>query len=590
MNEVEHDLRQLFERKAGSVGGVAPKLPETVRKRGRRRQLGTALLSGAVAIALVAGSIGVLRALDPAQDRHPTPADDPWTGYEVFERTAVVHAFTITSPSDWYLVDQWRWARPIAADLPEEERVTPVLMLSNTDRGLTSSPCFDPAAAVGADEAVLTIAADDAYWWEHRGQADALPQAPAPYGAGGFERAGPCGAGTYVPFATEDLPFVAHFVFGDDVSIADRQTLIDAFETLSARAVIDTTPIGTRRDHPSGAYVISGGENAAGPWTLELRPSEGSDPRSNVVLEAVHAEGGRVGLGDFFLTDDNAVEQAGGDPVFGAVVKDANAVELHLEDGTPPIPAQLVPLPPSLPFDFDLFFASNDADVQATAVAVGMPGSSPPRPDHRFEELLTVHGRLESALHRLWAELAFIDELEGEIRAAQRDLDTLTNEIGTGGPTEEQADQVATYSRLITRFTKSMSERVAATAEFRARIENLREVRDGLVGEVDPAQFPLSVTVTCTGDGEGGTLVSGPAILAREDGVHINVVNAIQGERVFLDVGTSEAPIEVADGSSAEVVLDRNVPGTLEVSCTYETPPQTWQRPTHPLTVFDVRI
>ena len=30
MNDVERDLRELFERKAGSVGGVAPRLPERV--------------------------------------------------------------------------------------------------------------------------------------------------------------------------------------------------------------------------------------------------------------------------------------------------------------------------------------------------------------------------------------------------------------------------------------------------------------------------------------------------------------------------------------------------------------------------------
>ena len=73
---------------------------------------------------------------------------------------------------------------------------------------------------------------------------------------------------------------------------------------------------------------------------------------------------------------DVTIEQAGGDPVFGAVVKEANGVELRLEEGTPPISAQVVPLPPSMPFDFDLFFASNDADVQAPAVAIGPDGEA----------------------------------------------------------------------------------------------------------------------------------------------------------------------------------------------------------------------
>ena len=39
MNDVEHDLRELLDRKAGSVGTVAPRLPDGVRARSRRRQL-----------------------------------------------------------------------------------------------------------------------------------------------------------------------------------------------------------------------------------------------------------------------------------------------------------------------------------------------------------------------------------------------------------------------------------------------------------------------------------------------------------------------------------------------------------------------
>ena len=50
-------------------------------------------------------------------------------------------------------------------------------------------------------------------------------------------------------------------------------------------------------------------------------------------------------------------------------------MELRLEEGTPPIPATIVPLPPSMPFDFDLFFASNDADMQATAIALDARGA-----------------------------------------------------------------------------------------------------------------------------------------------------------------------------------------------------------------------
>ena len=375
MNDVERELRELFDRKAGSVGTVAPRLPEPVRGRGRRRQLGTATLGALTVVAVGLVSFAGLRAIDDQRDRGPVVVDDPWSGYEVFERTAAVHALTITSPSDWYLVDQWRWSRPIAAEVPKEERVTPVLMLSNMDRGLTTSPCFDPTFSVGPAEAVMTVAVDDAYFWKHGGQADALPQAPALFGTGRIEDRGPCGAGIYVPFAAEDLPFVAHFLFGEDVPEHDRATLIRSLETMTAQAVIDPTPTGTRLDHPTGGYVIAGGENAAGPWTLELRPQTDPGYIANVQLELTTTEGPGVAVGGpFTVSDDRPIEQAGGDPVFGAVVREADGVELHLEEGTPPMPAQLVPLPPSMPFDFDLFYASNDGDVAATAIALDPDG------------------------------------------------------------------------------------------------------------------------------------------------------------------------------------------------------------------------
>jgi hypothetical protein len=395
MNDVEHDLRELFDRKASSVGGVAPRLPEHVRKRSRRRQLGTVIAGGLTAFAVLAGSVGLLRAIETDRDRQSTPADDPWAGYEVFARTAALQAFTITSPSDWYLVDQWSWSRPIAADMPRDERITPVLMLSNTDRGLMSSPCFDPAFAVGSEEAVMTIAADDAYSWEHRGQADALPQAPTRLDSGEFRDDGPCGSGTYLRFATEDHAFVAHLLFGDGVSEEDRTTLVQAFESMSARAAIDPTPIGTRRDHPTGAYVIAGGENAAGTWTLELRPQTNPGYLANVQLELETAEGtGTIAGGPFTVSEDRPIEQAGGDPVFGAVVKEADAVALRIEGGTPPIPAQLVPLPPSMPFGFDLFFASNDADVAPNAVPLGI--DDPDVPTQGSSSLPTVAAEPET--------------------------------------------------------------------------------------------------------------------------------------------------------------------------------------------------
>jgi hypothetical protein len=408
MNDVEHDLRELFDQKASSVGGVAPRLPEQVRKRSRRRELGTAFVGGLTALALVVGSVAVVRSVDLGGDDR-TAVDDPWAGYQVFERTATIGTFTITSPSDWYLVNQWPWASRTSSRLREareraseacpdeptrEERracrqalpqgepgdgwVAPIAMLSLQDQGLTTSPCFDPSFRVGAEDAVMTLALDRVYMIANFGAGD-LPRWPVPVAeAASYDRPS-CGPGTYVPFGAGDIPYVAHFAFGDAVSDEERQALVDTFESMT---VDESADFFMEEPDPSdsGAYVIAGGENAAGPWTLELRPQTEPGYVTNVELELSTAEGSGVRAGGpFTVGRDRPIEQAGGDPVFGAVVKEAEAVELRLEEGTPPIPAQIVPLPPGMPFDFDLFFASNDADVQAIAVALG--GEGTPLPD-----------------------------------------------------------------------------------------------------------------------------------------------------------------------------------------------------------------
>jgi hypothetical protein len=383
MNDLEHDLRELFDRKASSVGGVEPRLPEGVRRRSRRRQLGTALVSAASVIALVVGSVGILRAIDPGSDRGSMPVEDPWAGYDVFERTATIGNFTITSPSDWYLVNQW-WigagtitsfaggtetceidvegtedcetvvSRPSSVPVPEG---LPLLQLSNIDLGLGMPRCGD---RLTDEEAVLYVALDDPM-----ASRETHPAWPSTL----EERtSGPCGPGLYSSFSVGATSFIAWVGFGAEASSEDRAELLAAFDRMevSDGALRPPQTVGP-------AYVIAGGENAAGPWRLELQPSRGDGPNADVELHLQGSEGEGPSA-DSFTVPKIPIEAVGGDPMFGAVTKEASGVELRLEAGTPPIPATIVPLPPSMPFEFDLFFASNDADVQADAVAIGPAG------------------------------------------------------------------------------------------------------------------------------------------------------------------------------------------------------------------------
>jgi hypothetical protein len=349
MNDVEHDLRELFDRKASSVGGVAPRLPERVRQRSRRRELGTAVVSGLTALAVVVGTVGVIRAVDTGGDRQPTPADDPWAGYKVFERTATVGNFTITIESDWYLV------RPATEGLCGGEEPCEALQLSNFDPGLDQSVCDQPLPPDGVAMVVASAL-------------DLNPRnVPAwPTIIEDPNTVGRCGEGRYFHFLDEGnrYPYTAWLGQGPAAQDRELTRLRRSFQDMR----IEPTALAAMG---RAAYVIAGGKNAAGPWRLELTPSTSDGSSANVELTVVSPEGG-AGAGDFTVPTRTPIEQAGGDPVFGAVTKEAAGVELRLEDGTPPIPAQIFPLPPSMPFGFDLFFASNDGDVQATAVALGL--------------------------------------------------------------------------------------------------------------------------------------------------------------------------------------------------------------------------
>lgn len=392
MNDVERELRELLERKAGSVGGVAPRLPEAVRKRGRRRQASTAMIGAFTVAAVALVSFAGLRSIDRVDGDGRVPVDDPWAGYEVFERTATIETITITTSSDWYLVNQW-WigagtitsfggstsACEIGPQGQEEDCKTvesspvpvpvpqglPVFQLSNIDLGLGMPRCGEPLTE---GEAVLYVAVDN----DVPGSAESPPPWPTSLQD---QASGPCGAGMYASFSAGSVAYLAWAGFGEGVSDGDRDELLAAFDAMRLSEE-SFQPPKTR----GPAYVIAGGENAAGPWRLELRPSTSEGPNTNVDLHLIGAEGTGTGVGDFTVPDATPIEQAGGDPTFGAVTKEATGVELRLEEGTPPIPATLVPLPRTLAYPFDLFFGSNPSDVPATAVALGVPEPQQPTP------------------------------------------------------------------------------------------------------------------------------------------------------------------------------------------------------------------
>ena len=402
--DIERELRELFREKAGGAptgtfdtSGAAP---QEILRRGRRRQLGTVLGSAAIVLVLIVGSVAGLNAVLRGEE-------DPFrTGdYDVFERTATIEAFTVTSPSDWYLVNEWPLSMQMAvtsgsaseectAAAPGAGQPSPVctssepsvqveplpyglpmFQLSNVDMGLDAVSCGQdlPTGAavlyVGLDFERAIFGAKD----------PSIGQWPVglrePQAAGG-----PCGTGRYATFSVNGEPFFAWVGFGDDVTDADRSTVLAAYGSL---AVDDGwEPIPPNAVTP--AYVIAGGsEGADGQWRLELRPDADA-------VELSLEDGPAPTL---LLTDGSGAPLmwTGTDPVFGVVTKEATGVEFRpgTENvdyalGGSPVPGTILPVPPSLgSFDFDLFFIDppqgyGELGGNVIALGVQMPSAEPP--------------------------------------------------------------------------------------------------------------------------------------------------------------------------------------------------------------------
>jgi hypothetical protein len=401
--DMENELRDLLREKAGEAPLATPSTPaaapQRVLRRGRLHQVGTVLGSAALVLALLVGSVAGLSAL-LRSDEDPLRTGET---YEVFERTATIEAFTVTSPSDWYLVNEWPSSMQTAATTSEgttdctlladgetefclqidgsadpipQPYGLPMFQLSNEDIGLQFIACGED---LPADMAVLYVALD--YERAIEGIADPTvtpwpAQLREPGAAGGT-----CGAGRYTTFSVNGEPFFAWVGLGDEVTAADRSTVLTAFESM----VVDDSWEPAQPDQVTPAYVIAGGVSEAGDdWRLELRPSA-----RNVEMTLMGATpwGAQPDFAvpetpiEWCCTDEGLIEVT-----FGAVSKDATGVELRTIDGVV-LPGVVVPLPPSLPHDFDLFFIEGTEGLLGELVTLGSEGqpTEPPVAEPRSE-------------------------------------------------------------------------------------------------------------------------------------------------------------------------------------------------------------
>jgi hypothetical protein len=233
-----------------------------------------------------------------------------------------------------------------------------MLQLSNADLGLTANAC---ERGLSADTAVLYVALDHERMIADGG-AGLTPFPPGEPGLPPATEDGPCGHGSYAFFTVNGYPMFAWVGVGSDVSEEDRETVETSYEMMSAIPDWELSP----PDETTPAYVIAGGLTQAGSnWRLELRPSQ-----ENVRFSLI----GSAALSDFVIPP-SVIEWAATDPIFGAISKEAATVEFRgQDDPSIAIAGMIVPLPPSMPFDFDLFFIEGTAGIEGEAVALGPDG------------------------------------------------------------------------------------------------------------------------------------------------------------------------------------------------------------------------
>ena len=399
--DIERELRELFRDKAGeapvSTLGTSGPAPQRVLRRGRRCQVG----SSSGPRSLPWWWRGDLRGAPFAPAERIGSVPD--RSYEVFERTATIEAFTVTGPSDWYLVNEWPLsmqmavgssgssgectADPSGNETCEQTGETteplplpyglPMIQLSNIDTGLASIACRD---GLPDGAAVLYVALD--YGRAIEGIAD--PSA-GPWPGSTTEEAGACGPGSYTRFTVNGEPFFSWIGFGDGVTEDDRSSLLATYESLTVDDGWEPVP----PNAVTPAYVIAGGSDGTnGPWRLELRRD-------------ANAEGDAVDLSledgpapTRLLTDGTAgpLTWTGTDPIFGVVAKEATGIEFRpgtenesYDLGGSPVPGTILPVPSAMgSFDFDIFFIDLPADygeLGGHVIALGVEpttGESPP--------------------------------------------------------------------------------------------------------------------------------------------------------------------------------------------------------------------
>jgi hypothetical protein len=301
MNDLERELRSALDREAGDA--PSPHDAHASVRRARRRQIGTVAMSGlGVAAAVLVAVVGVRALGDRSEEAIPASTTDTMNG------------ITITFPDDWALIDPDTAGLNGPDPTPDVPRL--ILALAPFDPGeLFACPGMSEEGAhtflMTIQQQPLAISGDAARPW---------PVELEPFGADAAEsgcypgweflRAGWTAAGR---------TFEARVGFAPDVTGADRDALLAAFETMT---------FDPAEDGPLAA-VLETGETGGETWQLIASRDAGG------LVLSLETEDSGSGIAGFSTDDPNlqfaeAVVGSGNGArnfVFGAVPPGTSAIE-----------------------------------------------------------------------------------------------------------------------------------------------------------------------------------------------------------------------------------------------------------------------
>lgn len=293
MNDLEHDLKDLFATKATSID-VAPGAPADVLRRGRRREALTAIVGGLGAAAVIALVAAAMLTRGGGTDRVPIGVPDA-------DRHAIIGGLEIDAPEGWTLQDLWPLA-PLIGTTSEscsfEETGTPVgpgegasvgssdgppptqpsgdcvietltppaglpvLQLSNGDTGFLSTVCplgtgDDPEHRASGREAHLYVG----YFTSS--------MTPIAMSVDGID--GPCGPAVYDVRPTADGGAILIVQsFGSEVSDEDRSWVESAAQAIGTQADDGSFPVIPVVPRQGPGYVVATGRSGEDQYQIEI--------------------------------------------------------------------------------------------------------------------------------------------------------------------------------------------------------------------------------------------------------------------------------------------------------------------------------